>query len=81
MCRLGAWDGASRLPQYFQFCKKVGEKAVMLQESWQQYQQYFLWPFFSNNSWSIDQSASPQQKMSRHITPYKHVDTLIDSIP
>ena len=31
---IGVW-GASRT-QYFQICKKVGQKAAMLQESWQQ---------------------------------------------
>ena len=43
-------------PQYLQVCKKVGQKAAMLEEIWQQ---YFLGAFFSNNSWSIDQNAPP----------------------
>ena len=32
-------------PQYFQICKKFGQKSAILQESWPE--------FFSNNSWSI----------------------------
>ena len=52
MYRLGA--GASRPPISLNF-KKVGQKAAMLEEIWQQ---YFLRPFFfSNNSWSIGQNS------------------------
>ena len=58
--------GVSR-PQYCPICKKVGQKAAMLEESWQQ---YFLWPFFSKSSQSIGQNAPPQQKVSQHITGY-----------
>ena len=36
MCQLGAWEGR-RASQYCQLCKKVGQEAAMLQESWQQY--------------------------------------------
>ena len=32
---MGAWGRC--VPQYFQICKKVGQKSAMLQESWPQY--------------------------------------------
>ena len=62
----GCADGGYRPPpQHFQICKKVGQKSAMLQE---RLPQYFLWPFFSKNSWSIGQNALPQQEVPRHIT-------------
>ena len=33
---MGAWGRLTR-PQYFQICKKVGQKSAMLQDSWPQY--------------------------------------------
>ena len=37
-------NGGRCAPQYLQICKKIGQKAAMLEGVWQQ---YFLGPFFT----------------------------------
>ena len=47
-------------PQYFQICKKAGQKSAMLQESWPKYFLRLL--FFFNDSWSIGHKHPPSNR-------------------
>jgi len=53
-------------PIIFKFARKLIKKQPAVGEI---ETVFFLWPFFSNISWSVVQNA-PQQKVSRHITEW-----------